>query len=157
LSAQIPLPKHDPFAQTTWIPFHVNPYLKHSEITHSTESRAIKTEANRRCLYKSLAAGRTDRGEVPARPRVVVPWPTSLPVHDAGLTGESSHAEFSVRAESIQRLATLLLWRKAGRGSGLLGSCLDPAWEEVRHDADGVAEPPSDLFHRSLPAIMLAL
>ncbi|XP_022978301.1 wound-induced protein 1 [Cucurbita maxima] len=158
--------------------------LKHSEITHSTDSEH-QNRATADALYKSLAAGRTDA--VAKFLATDLEWWFHGPPHCQYmmrvLTGESSHAEFRFEPRSITAIGDSVIVAEGWEGAQVywvhvwtlkdgvitqfreyfntwlvVADLRQPAWEEVRHDGLTVWQShPRDLFHRSLPAIMLAL
>ncbi|KAA0065331.1 hypothetical protein IC582_019948 [Cucumis melo] len=157
--------------------------IKHTQITLSeTEQR---NRATAETLYKSLAAGRTHA--VAKFLAADLEWWFHGPPHCQYmmriLTGESSHGEFRFEPRSITAIGDSVIVAEGWEGAqvywvhvwtlkdGLITQFREyfntwlvvtdlrqPAWEEIRHDGMTVwRSQPRDLFHRSLPAIVLAL
>ena len=159
------------------------PILKHTQIALSeTEQR---NRATAETLYKSLATGRTHAVAKFLAPDLE--WWFHGPPHCQYmmrvLTGDSSHGEFRFEPRSITAIGDSVVVAEGWEGAqvywvhvwtlkdGLITQFREyfntwlvvtdlrqPAWEEIRHDGLTVwRSQPRDLFHRSLPAIVLAL
>ncbi|CAK9319826.1 unnamed protein product [Citrullus colocynthis] len=156
---------------------------KHSEITDSESEQQNRATAE--ALYKSLAAGRTD-GVAKFLAGDLEWWfhgPPHCQYMMRVLTGESSHGEFRFEPRSITAIGDSVIVAEGWEGAqvywvhvwtlkdGLITQFREyfntwlvvtdlrrSAWQEVRLDGLTVwRSHPRDLFHRSLPAIVLAL